>query len=173
MVNLQSCKYRVRNEVAPLTLTLDPSPIQKDSKSVWSGYGADLVGGCGNIKMPGKFMYPKEALFPQVATHGKRDLGTAQCCLQAIRWFPAQSFHQLWEWFKAHLMKLNIKHQTFHKHRYWKHHGNEQLKGWLCPCRVCRPPSPPRWFYVMGDYFVSFVYLWATSTGLYHLVVLL
>lgn len=105
----------------------------KDNESVWSGYGADLVGGSGSIKVPGKFMYPKEALFPQAAPHGKRHLGTARwCCFQAIRWFPAQSFHQLSsEWFKAHLMKLNIKHQIFHKHRYWKHHGNEQLRGWL------------------------------------------
>lgn len=94
MVNLQSCKNGVRNGGGPFTLTLDPGLIQRDNESV-CGYGADLVGGSGNIKMPGKFLYPKEALFPQAAPPGKRDLGMAQCRFEAVRPFPAQGIHHL------------------------------------------------------------------------------
>lgn len=63
MVNLQSCKYSVRNSGDPFTVTLDPSLTQRNNESVWSGYGADLITGSGNINMTGKFMYPQEALF--------------------------------------------------------------------------------------------------------------
>lgn len=90
---------------------------QSGNESVRSVCEADLIGGSGNIKMRRKFLYPKEPSFPQVASHSKRDLGMAQCYFQAMRWFSAQSFHQLSDWFWVPLMKLNIKRQIFHKHR--------------------------------------------------------